>query len=109
MVYNLTLAYKPFHLIKEGKKVVEMRLNTVERQKIKIGDILHFSYESNTLDVRVTNIRHFLTFKELYESYPKEKLGYQKDEECSYHDMEIYYSLDDITKFGVIAFEIERI
>ena len=109
MVYNLNLAIKPFILTKEGKKVVEMRLNTLERQQIKIGDVLHFLCSGESIDARVIDIRSFPSFEELYEYYPKEKLGYSTNEECSYHDMEIYYSLSDITSNGVLGFEIELI
>ena len=109
MVHQLNLAPAPFKLIKNEKKTVEMRLNTLERQKIKIGDQIEFHYEDEILLAAVTNTKAFPSFKELYEYYPKERLGYELDEPCSYHDMEIYYSPDKIKEFGVLAIEIKPI
>ena len=109
MVYTLNLAPTPFKLIESGKKVVEMRLNTSERQKIKVGDYIEFHLEEKTLLAEVINTKSFPTFKELYDYYPKEKLGYENNEPCSYHDMEIYYSTSKIKEFGALAIEIKLI
>lgn len=62
-----------FTAIKEGNKTVEVRLNDEKRRKIKIGDTIEFIRvpdENETLQVQVTNLRKYDTFKEMYENIP---------------------------------------
>lgn len=54
-------------------------------------------------------IKSFKNFEDLYNSYPKSRLGYLDKEEANYRDMNEYYSNEDIEKYGVIAFEIEKV
>ena len=110
MNYKMNLHCRPYQRIDSGLKVVEMRLNTPERKKIKVGDTIEFTNRdtNEVLKVEVINLKSFPTFKELYEAYPKEKLGYLKDEEANYRDMNEYYSDIDITSNGVLAIEIRK-
>lgn len=107
MTFSFSIANKPFSLIKEGKKTIEMRLANKNRNDIKIGDEIILHSENDELLVEVINIYHFPTFKELYDFFPKNKLGYADNEACSYKDMYQYYSKIDIEKYGVIGFDIK--
>ena len=44
----------------------------------------------------------------IYNDFDKQELGYEKDEECSYKDMEEYYSKEEQEKYGVVAIEIQQ-
>ena len=109
MLFEMHLSPIPFNKIITGRKSVEMRLLTEERKKIRIGDQIKFTnnVSGKALLVEVTNFERFNTFKELYEAYPKERLGYNSDEKANYHDMEVFYTPENIKKFGVIAIEIK--
>ena len=101
----------PYDLIKNHKKDIEMRLRTPERKKIKIGDIIEFTNTASKEKLRaeVIGIYEFNSFKELYDYFPKERLGYSISEEASYKDMNQYYKDEDILKYGVIGFEIRHL
>ena len=85
MEHRMKLKNKPFELIKSGKKKQELRLYDEKRKLIEVGDTILF-----------TNID------------TQEELGYKKDEECSYKDMEEYYSEEEQEKYGVVAIEIQQ-
>lgn len=109
MTYQMNLHPKPFELIKNGHKDVEMRLYDDRRKGIKIGDHIEFTNNQTgeTLSVSVVNLLQFATFVELYDHYPKESLGYKPDEKANPNDMLQYYSKSQIDKFGVLAIEIK--
>ncbi|SFM50705.1 ASC-1 homology (ASCH) domain-containing protein [Psychrobacillus psychrodurans] len=69
MVHQMGLYGDYFTPIREGKKIVEVRLNDKKRREIKIGDTIEFirlPEQSEVLKVRVTNLRIFDTFEEMY-------------------------------------------
>ena len=107
----MNLKPQPFDLIKAGCKDIEMRLNDEKRQKINIGDIIAFTNTESGEIIRVTvlNKHHFYSFDELYSSFDKARLGYMKNETADPNDMEIYYSKDKISKYGVLGIEIKPI
>lgn len=111
MIYQMNLHQGPFDLIKSGKKTIEMRLNTLERANIGIGDTIEFTsrISGEKLSVLVINIKKYPTFKELYEDNDLTKLGYQKGEKASPDDMLTYYKAEDIQKYGVLAIFIKLI
>ena len=111
MTYQMNLHPGPFALIKNGQKDVEMRLYDERRKVIKVGDIIEFT-NNETLEkfsCEVLNLQQFATFVELYNHYPKERLGYRFDESADPKDMEQYYSKYRIMKYGVLAIEIKLI
>ena len=109
--YFMNLNEKPFTLIKNEEKVVEMRLFKGERRNIKEDDYIVFTNEKNgeKLKVRVLSVSRFPSFKELYEYFDKKLLGYKDDEIASFKDMNEYYSDDDISKYGVMGISIKLI
>ena len=101
----------PFSLIKSGHKDVEMRLYDERRKPITVGDTIEFTNNETLekLSCEVLNLQQFATFVELYNHYPKERLGYLPNEDANPYDMLKYYSEDDIVKYGVLAIEIKLI
>ena len=105
----MNLSPLPFSKIKDGKKDIEMRVLTNERRKIKIGDTIIFTHKDTKeeLITEVISLKTFPSFKELYEYYPKERIGYENNEIASYEDMYLYYSKEQIDENGVIAIGIK--
>ena len=88
-----------------------MRLNKGERDKIKPNDFIIFTNQINgeKFKVRVISVNKFASFYELYAHFDKKLLGYEEDEIARPEDMNIYYSNEDIKKYGVLAIEIELV
>jgi ASC-1-like (ASCH) protein len=109
--HEMKLDPSPFNMIKSQEKTVEMRLFDERRKNIKVGDKIRFTCRESEeeLLVRVTSCEVFPSFDKLYDAYPKKAIGYRADELASPRDMEIYYSPEDIKKYGAFAIGIEVI
>jgi ASC-1-like (ASCH) protein len=96
-----------FHSVKNGKKIVEVRLNDEKRRKISIGDTIEFTNlhkENQKLIVEVTNLTTYNSFKEMYENVPL------KDFDCDKWTIEDLlegtykiYSKQQEKEFGTLA------
>ena len=112
MTHYLNLCPSPFSMIANGTKTIELRLFDEKRQLIAVGDTLIFQNtedSSLTLVCEVKKLHVFASFEELYASLPLEKCGYlpHEIEGASPKDMEIYYSAEKQSKYGVLGIEIE--
>lgn len=112
MVHNMKLQAEPFRKIKDGSKTIELRLLDEKRKLLKIGDIIEFlNLENKTEKIRVEilALHKFESFKHLYNVLPLEKCGYDSEELCSADskDMELYYSVEEQQKHGVLGIEIK--
>lgn len=106
----MKLNSEPFDKIKDGLKTYELRLYDEKRKLIKIGDFIEFTKLGSTekCTVRVTDLRLFGSFEELYATLPLQQCGYTLDEleKASPTDMEKYYSKEEQARYGVIAIKI---
>ena len=111
MEHRMKLWDGPFNKIKYDKKDIELRLNDAKRQLIKVGDTIVFTHNQTKEEIvcEVTNLYRYPTFKDMYESFNKERLGYSFEEEASYLDMEKFYLKSEIEKYGVLGIEIKKI
>lgn len=111
ILHQMRLHPEPFEKIKNGSKIIEMRLNDEKRQKIEIGDKIEFENRANgeKISAIVIALYHFATFKDLYNSLNKRDLGYADDENADPNDMAQYYSEEDIQKYGVVGIEIHTL
>lgn len=109
MKHELNLHPEPFASIKSGHKDIEMRLYDERRRKIKVGDEIEFTNrETNEkLLCKVIDLHRFKSFDELYQAFPKTRLGYKEDEVAHPEDMGKYYSKELRDKYGVIGIEIK--
>ena len=109
MMHIMRLHNKPFMLIKDGIKNIEMRINDDKRQLIKIGDNIQFvnRFTNEIIYTEVINLYYFNNFEELYNNFDKVSIGYDKNDDANPNDMNKYYSKEEIDKFGVLAIEIK--
>ena len=102
----------PFGLIRDGRKSIELRLYDEKRRKIQIGDgILFENTEApELLLARVTGLRVFASFDDLYQALPLEACGYTEADvdAASPADMDAYYSKEAQQRFGVVGIELAQ-
>lgn len=112
MVYEMGLYNKPFQSIQLGKKVYEVRLYDAKRQLIKRGDHIVFTNltTEETITVKVTEIKRYESFKEMYEQIDKKLLDCENDslEEMLESTYKIY-TKEQEEKCGTVAIRIEVI
>ena len=112
MKHVMNLQNDPFYMIKSGKKTIELRLLDDKRMLIAIGDEIKFLNANDsalTIECKVIALHKFSSFSELYDSLPLLKCGYTEDNVsfASPSDMELYYSKEEQSKYGVVGIEIE--
>jgi ASC-1-like (ASCH) protein len=109
----MRLRSEPFNKIKNGLKVVELRLYDEKRREIQIGDDILFTLfgAEETLRCTVVDLYRFKDFEELYSILSYRALGYWGEEiaAASPRDMEQYYATEDIEKYGVVGIRIKLI
>ncbi|WP_411953845.1 ASCH domain-containing protein [Alkalibacillus sp. S2W] len=111
MEHNMGLYESPFNSIKTGKKKVEVRLNDEKRRILNPGDTIKFSkvpHNKETLTVEIIELRHFSTFKEMYENVSASDLdavGQSIDEmvERTYQ----IYTPEQENEWGTVAIKIK--
>ena len=108
--HSMDLAPRPFSMIKNGKKTIELRLFDEKRQKIKVGDSIVFTETATgeKLSVKVEKLHRFDSFEELYRSLPLLECGYTEETvaDARPSDMEGFYSPEKQKKYGVVGIEI---
>lgn len=111
MKYEMRLKNGPFMKIKNGLKIIEIRLNDEKRRLLKVNDFIEFTNRDSDekMLVQVEDIYKFNNFEELYQTLNKVALGYDENEEANFKDMEEYYSLEEQNKYGVIGIKIKRV
>ncbi len=109
MLHEMKLQDDPFKKISGGTKTIEMRLYDEKRRKVKKGDLIEFTNinSNEKLRVRVINLYRYKDFDELYKNHDKVSIGYNEDEKASPCDMSMYYSDEDIKKYGVVGIKIK--
>ena len=107
-VYSMSLMDDQLQKIKAHTKTLELRLNDEKRQEVKPGDLIAFKSLSTNekLVVKVLSRHGYATFKDLYEDYSLESLGYEPHETKDYNDMYEIYSKERIMKYGVVGFKV---
>lgn len=111
MLYIMNLHDKPFNLIKKGTKTIELRLNDEKRQMIKEGDLIEFNNRQTgeKIIVRIEKLYKYANFAELYHDFDPISLGYAEGESVNPEDMELYYTKEQQTKYGVLGIKIRKI
>lgn len=89
----MNLSSKPFKMIKEGNKRIELRLYDEKRKNISGGGIIEFTNTvdfDDTLCVKVRDLFLFESFDALYQKLPLLECGYTQEDigTASPRDME---------------------
>ena len=107
MKHEMRLQDDPFNKIKNGIKTVELRLFDVKRRALRVNDYIEFTNrETNEkIDVKITDIKKFNSFKELFDNYDNKSMGLSETDD--YTIMEKYYTKEEEEKYGVVAIELE--
>lgn len=111
MNHIMRLKPEPFEQIRSGAKTIELRLLDEKRRKIHVGDTITFVHLENsalTLHTKVTDLFVFDSFETLYQNLPLLACGYteQNVKTATPQDMDIYYSKEEQTRYGVIGIKI---
>lgn len=116
MDHEMKLFEQPFELIRQGSKVVEIRLNDEKRQQVRIGDRIIFSKlpdGKETLTVRVSGLLHYETFRQFYEDLPAGLFGYPVGSEKSVEEMlestYTIYTREQEKKYGALGIRIQMV
>ena len=111
-IVTMNLVDLPFNQIKEGSKVIEVRLNDEKRQNIKVGDKIVFTNTKTKeqLEKQVISLTKYDSFKQLFNCYDSILLGARGYNEEEYElCMHKFYSKEQELKYGVLAIELEPI
>ena len=100
MKHKMNLWNDSFEAIKDGWKTI--------RSKIEIGDEIEFTNTETNEEIicEVIKIYKYNSFEELYKNNNRISIGYKEDETANPNDMLMYYSKDNIDKYGVLGIEI---
>ncbi len=112
-IHQMSLNDEAYKQMESGIKTVEIRLFDEKRQKVKIGDFIHFTAlhdENKNIQTRVLALHHFKTFEELFHAnlYIQSGFeGYTVEEAVAC--MRKIYAEEKERTYGVLAIELERI
>ena len=110
--HKMKLNDKPFTMIKNRIKTVELRLEDDKRQLLKVGDLIEFTNLSTkeNITVKIIKLHHYKNFDDLYNAFEdKTILGYEKNEDSDPRDMLKYYTQENINMYGALGIEIELV
>lgn len=111
-IVTMNLVDLPFNQIKEGSKVIEVRLNDEKRQNIKVGDKIIFTNTKTKeqLEKQVISLTKYDSFKQLFNCCDSILLGARGYNEEEYEKcMYSFYTKEQEQEYGVLAIELEPI
>jgi len=111
MNHTMKLRTNPFERIKNGSKIIELRLNDSKRQQIKLGDTITFvNYPEQTEEIHteVTALLHYTTFKDLIFDFPVEYFG-GKDRESLVKGVHQFYTEENEQLYGALGIKIKLV
>jgi ASC-1-like (ASCH) protein len=109
-MHKLNVKEKYYNMLKQGTKIIELRLYDEKRKNIKIGDSIEFSNVSDANDkftAQVINLHRANNFSELCKNIDCHNAGFATPKELV-NVLEEFYSLDRQQEFGVVGIEIRK-
>lgn len=116
MKINMKLKLEPFNKIKNGQKIVEVRLNDAKRQQLNLDDEIEFinmnsryDYKRESIKVKVIGKSNFQTFEQLYKFSPCEIFGFPNGTTLSeqIESMYKFYTKEQEKQLGVVAIHMK--
>jgi len=101
----------PFDMIKQGKKIIEVRLFDEKRREIKIGDTIEFRRESEqieTVKTEVVGLLNYKTFADLIKDFPASYFGHPDTDDLS-KSIFTFYTKEQEEKYTVLGIRIKLI
>lgn len=99
-----------FSLIKNGRKVYEIRLNDEKRRLLRVGDELIFVRDLTgdaKIFCEVVDLLRFGSFEECFKNLPLEQVGFAVETiDSAVAQMHKFYSNDDEKNWGVLAIKV---
>ncbi|MFA7169348.1 MAG: ASCH domain-containing protein [Candidatus Paceibacterota bacterium] len=113
MLHQMRLQPEPFERMKNGDKVLELRIYDEKRRKVGVGDEIEFSSMTNAEEKIRTEVIGLLLYKkfaDLIEDLPAAYLGYEEDEK-DYLKGSMYeiYTPEEEQQCGVLGIRIRLI
>lgn len=114
MIHKMKLDEDSFERVTNGKKVVEVRLNDLKRQKIEIGDEILFK-KINDLNEHITTkvigLSKFNSFKDLFSVFGTKPFGHPENFtiQDQVNGVREAYSEEKENEFGVLGIHIKLI
>lgn len=111
-IYKMKIRDLYIKPLNEGIKKHEFRLNTKEREEIKIGDYLILEgkqKKENYVKVVVTNIKKYINWKDVIDEYWENEFCHFFDtKEMLLREVSNYYQGKEVEEYGIICYKIER-
>lgn len=110
MEHQMKLADKYFMKIKDGNKIIELRLFDEKRQKLNIGDFIEFSKNdmSDKVTVGIKALYRYATFDEILSDFPIAYFGGDSKEEMM-EEIHKFYPESEENSTGIIGIKFELI
>ncbi len=100
-----------FSLIKNRRKIYEIRLNDEKRRLLSVGDKLVFVRDPEgdaEISCEVAELLHFKSFEECFAALPLDKVGFAGMTcDSAVTQMREFYSNDDELRWGVVAIKVD--
>ena len=113
MRHVLKLRPKYFECIKNGSKIIELRLLDEKRQRVKIGDEVEFLKEPELKENLITKVCGLLiypSFEDILEDYP---ISYFSDDNTTKEELleslNTFYSKEQQEEYGIVGIRIKLI
>lgn len=112
MIHYMSLNPEPFKNIKNGKKIIEIRLYDEKRQKVHPKDVIVFVKlpdKKEEIAVEVTGLSIFSSFRELFSNFEKTKFGHPNDItiDDQINRQREHYKEDEEAAYGVVGIHIK--
>ncbi len=106
----MRLHNKPFKLIENGQKIIEIRLNDKKRQLLQVGDVIEFLNRKTykKINVKVIDLLCYNTFDELFKNYDAHDFGCA-NKNILFNNKYKYYTKEQEARYGVLGIKIEVI
>lgn len=111
MKHVMKLQPHSFDSIKNGQKIIEVRLCDEKRREVQLGDIIVFKREPEqieTVHTEVIGLLNYRTFADLANDLPASYFGYAEKEDLL-KSIYNFYTKKQETHYGVLGIKIKLI
>jgi ASC-1-like (ASCH) protein len=107
MTHYSQVASSVFEQIKDGKKIIEPRLNDAVHQKVRIGDLIVIINRATKQEVvaKIVGVLHYPSFDELFAAFPPRYFGVESAAAIK-QEVSRWYNTDAEAQFGVLGIKL---